>query len=110
MQETERVFHQLDELTAEYAEAEAARVYLHEFRKSKKAILMKQAEAANSKLSAAAQEREAYADPEYNELLKGLQAATEKALFCKHKMLNIKMRFEHWRTKQSNERAEKQLR
>ena len=71
---------------------------------------MKAASAKDPKLSAAAQERDAYADPEYIELLKGLQVATEKSLLCKHKMQNIKMRFEHWRTKQSNERAEKQLR
>ena len=60
-----------------YGEAKAQRVYLEEFRKSKKALLMKDAlvlgyEAAN------AQEREAYADPEYQSLLKGLAAAIEK--------------------------------
>ena len=59
---------------AAYGEAKAQRVYLEEFRKSKKALLMKDAlqmgyEAAN------AQEREAYADPEYHTLLKGLAAA-----------------------------------
>ena len=55
-----------------FAKAKADRVYLEEFRKSKKALLMKDAlkqgiEAAN------AQEREAYADPEYIELLRGLE-------------------------------------
>ena len=60
-----------------YAQAKAQRVYLEEFRKSKKALMMKDAltrgiEAAN------AQEREAYAHPEYIALLEGLAAAIEK--------------------------------
>ena len=60
-----------------YAKAKATRVHLEEFRKSKKALLMRDAmlqgiEAAN------AQEREAYAHPEYVELLHGLAAAIEE--------------------------------
>ena len=60
-----------------YGEAKAQRVYLEEFRKSQKALLMRDAlemgfEAAN------AQEREAYADPVYAKLLRGLAAAIEK--------------------------------
>jgi len=46
----------------EYAKAKSQRVYLEEFRKTKKALLMK--EALSSGIEAAnAQEREAYAHP-----------------------------------------------
>jgi len=60
-----------------YGEAKAQRVYLEEFRKSQKAMLMKESlemgyEAAN------AQEREAYASPVYQKLLNGLAAAIEQ--------------------------------
>ena len=59
-----------------FAQAKAQRVYLEEFRKSKKAMLMRDAllngiEAANH------QEREAYSNPEYLQLIKGLAAAIE---------------------------------
>ena len=47
-----------------FAKAKAQRVYLEEFRKSKKALLMKDALAKGIE-AANAQEREAYADPEY---------------------------------------------
>ena len=49
-----------------YAKAKAERIYLEEFRKTKKALLMKVAMEAGYE-SAAAQEREAYAHPEYQE-------------------------------------------
>lgn len=103
-------YHELDQLAAHYALAEAERVYLSEFRKSKKAILMKEAEAAKPGLSAAAQEREAYAHPEYVALLEGLQHATEKALLAKLKLKNFEMKFETWRTKEATKRAEMSLR
>ncbi len=93
----------LSVLESEYAEAEANRVYLQEFRKCKKAMLMKKAEVHHKAI--AAQEREAYADPEYAEFLKGLEAATEKALCYKFKIEGLKMRFEAWRTKNANNRA-----
>ena len=60
----------------EFAKAKAKRVYLEEFRKSKKALLMKDA-LRNGIEAANAQEREAYSHPEYLELLDGLAAATE---------------------------------
>ena len=97
-------------LAHQYAEAEGQRVQLSEYRKSKKALLMKEAEKLSPGMSAAAQEREAYSNPDYVALLDGLGAATEKALLCKH-LLNIaNIEFEHWRTKQANARAEANLR
>ncbi len=108
--EVEKVYKEMDTLSALYAEAKADRVYLAEFRKSKKAILMKQYEQKNPGSSAAAQEREAYAHTEYQELLSGLQAATEKEELARHKLDIIKMRFEAWRSKAATARAEMNLR
>ena len=50
-----------------YAEAKAHRVYLEEFRKSQKAMLMKAAMASGAAKTSAAAEMEAYADPAYIE-------------------------------------------
>lgn len=88
-----------------FAKSKAQRVYLEEFRKSKKALLMKDAltkgiEAAN------AQEREAYSHPEYLELLKGLAEAIEIEEALKWKMEAARMRVDIWRTEQANERMQ----
>ena len=63
--------------SSEYAKAKAQRVLLEEFRKSKKALLMKDALKMGIE-TVSAQEREAYADVSYIELLHGLAAAIEK--------------------------------
>lgn len=102
-------FAQLDELAKEYAEAQAQAEYMSEFRKSKKALLMKKAEVLGVKTSAM-QERDAYAHEEYISLLHGLQAATERALACKWKLELVRMRFEWARTQSANRRAEMNLR
>lgn len=90
--------------SGDYAKAKAQRVYLEEFRKSKKALLMKEAmlkfEAVN------AQEREAYSHPEYQELLKGLAAAIEVEEELKWKLEAARMRVDCWRTEESTKRME----
>lgn len=110
MADNEDIYQRMRELAHDYAEAEAKRVYLTEFRKSKKALLMKEAEAANPGMSAAAQERDAYANKEYQDLLKGLEVATEIALRVRWELKVIETRFESWRTKNANKRAEMNLR
>jgi hypothetical protein len=88
-----------------YGEAKAQRVYLDEFRKSKKALLMKNAlemgyEAAN------AQEREAYADPAYLQLLKGLAAAIEKEETLRWEIEAARLDIEVWRTREATNRVQ----
>ena len=56
-----------------FAKAKAARIYLDEFRKSKKALLMSQ----SSEQTAVAREQWAYSHPEYLDLLEGIQQAVE---------------------------------
>ena len=93
------------ETSAAYGEAKAQRIYLEEFRKSKKALLMKDAltlgfDAAN------AQEREAYADPEYQQLLKGLAAAIEKEETLRWQIEAARLDIDIWRTRQASERLQ----
>ena len=105
----EERFAQLESLADEFAQAHAQAEHLAEFRKAKKAILMREAEVAGIK-TAALQERDAYAHPEYLEILKGLKTATEQAVSCKWRLELAKMRFEAWRSQQANRRAEMNLR
>lgn len=91
-----------------YAKAKAERVYLEEFRKSKKALLMRAAEAAGHK-SAAAQEREAYADDGYAELLAGLRQAVEAEETLRWRIVAAQARIETWRTLESTRRAESRV-
>ena len=102
-------FAELEALADKYATAQAMAEHLGEYRKSKKALLMKDAEVNGTK-TAALQEREAYAHDDYIALLKGLQAATEQALSCKWKLEIARMKFEWARTKAATRRAEMNLR
>ena len=86
-----------------YAKAKAERIYLEEFRKTKKALLMKVAMEAGYE-SAAAQEREAYAHPDYQVLLKGLAEAIEEEETLKWKLTAATIKGEIWRTESANER------
>lgn len=88
-----------------YAKAKAARVYLENFRKSKKAILMRAAELKGHK-TAAIQEREAYANPEYIEVLEALQVATEEEERLRWMIVAAEAKIEAWRTIEATRRAE----
>ncbi len=85
-----------------FARAKAERVFLEEFRKSKKAILMAQ----STEKSAIAQERDAYAHPEYIELLEGLRAAVEKEEALKWCLVAAQARIEIWRSKSATGRTQ----
>lgn len=88
-----------------YAIAKAQRIHLEEYRKTKKALCMKTAERAGHN-TAAAQEREAYADPDYAELLDGLKEATEKEETLRWLIVAAQASIEVWRTIEANKRAE----
>jgi hypothetical protein len=87
-----------------YAEAKAHRVYLEEFRKSQKAMLMKAAMTAGIKTVAAA-EIEAYSDPAYIEVLKGLEAATEAEETLRWGLVSAQARIDCWRSTEASNRA-----
>jgi hypothetical protein len=85
-----------------YAQAKADRIYLEEYRKSLKAILMKR----SMENAVNAQEREAYSDQEYIELLNGLKAAVETEEELRWGLIAAQARIEVWRTQEASARAE----
>jgi len=103
MNEPNRAVDYILKHSPEYAKAKSQRVYLEEFRKTKKALLMKDA-LSNGIEAANAQEREAYAHPEYQELLKGLAEAIEIEERLKWNLEAARMRTDIWRTEQANNR------
>lgn len=84
-----------------YAQAKADRIYLEEFRKSKKSLLMK----ASGETAVAAQEREAYSHAEYIDLLLGLKAAVEAEETLRWGLVAAQARVEIWRTESANNRS-----
>jgi hypothetical protein len=85
-----------------FAQAKAERVYLEEYRKSLKAILMKR----SMEQAIGAQEREAYAHAEYQALLQGLKQAIEIEEKLRWDLIGAQARVEIWRTEQANARVE----
>ena len=85
-----------------FAAAKAQRVYLEEFRKSKKAILMAQCtdKAAN------AREQYAYAHEDYLALLGGLKAAIEVEEELKWRLEAARIRVDIWRTSEASNRGQ----
>ena len=89
----------------EFAAAKAQRIYLEEYRKSLKAILMKR----SMESAIGAQEREAYASQEHQDLCKAIGAATYKTEMWKFRLEAAKLRFEAWRTQEASNRTLEKL-
>lgn len=89
---------------AEYAQAKANVTYLEEYRKSLKAMLMKQA-MENGAKSAAAAEIEAYADLKYLEHLKGIREGVEAAETLRWHLVSAQARIEVFRTLEASNRV-----
>jgi len=87
---------------SKFAKAKAERVYLEEYRKSLKALLMKR----SLEETIGAQEREAYAHDEYKQLLLGLKSAVEIEEKLRWDLIAAQARVEIWRSEQANMRAE----
>lgn len=85
-----------------YGEAKGNRVSIEEGRKSLKARIMKQ----HIDLPVSAQEREAYADPAYQELISGLGPAVEAEETLRWLLEAARIKAEVWRTMQANSRIE----
>lgn len=85
------------------AEYKSKRISLEQYRKVVKAKLMKEAQ-AHGITSGQAQEREAYASPEYEEVIDALELATRKEteLYWELKLFDIEVQV--WRTDQANKR------
>ena len=85
-----------------YAKAKADRMYLEEFRKSRKAQLMSQA--GTEVLGK--QETFAYAHPDYVEILEGIKQAVEREENYRWMMTAAQAKIEVWRTNQYSARME----
>lgn len=85
-----------------FAKAKAERVYLEEFRKSKKAILMR----SSMENTIGAQESYAYSHPEYLELLTAIKEAVETEELHRWRMVAAQARVEVWRSQESSKRTE----
>jgi hypothetical protein len=85
-----------------FAKAKAERTYIEEYRKSLKSILMKR----SMETAIGAQERDAYAHPEYVQLLDGLKEAVLIEERLNWDITAATLRVEIWRTEQANNRAE----
>ena len=87
-----------------YAEAKAHLAYVEEFRKSKKAMLMKHA-MSNGVKTAASAEMEAYASLEYIEHLKAIEEATEQAEALRWALVAAQARVDVWRSLEASNRT-----
>lgn len=84
----------------EFAKAKAERIYIEGFLKSKKALLMGQVK----NLPLGAQEREAYASPDYIGLLAALQVAVEQEETMRWRLVACQTSIEVWRSQNASNR------
>lgn len=103
-QDLEALLTKMREVAPKLAEAKANRIYLTEFRKSKKAILYQEAPDG----TIAEKEAYAYSHPDYLEVLSGLKAAVQVEEELRYRMEVAKQRIELFRTEQANLRSERQ--
>lgn len=97
---------ELRDMAEKFATAYAERNYLEEMKKSRLAVLMKQAEVEGHKTTAA-QEREARCHADYLALLDGLKVATEQSEKLRWQLEVAKLGVAVWQTQQANERIER---
>jgi hypothetical protein len=85
-----------------FAAAKAQRVYLEEFRKSKKALLMNE----SPEKAANAREQYAYSHPDYIGVLDGIRAAIEIEESLKWELIGAQLRVEVWRSQEASNRGQ----
>jgi len=102
MKEPTRAIQYLIDTAPLYSRAKADRIYLDEFRKSRRAQLMSQA--GTEVLGK--QETFAYAHPDYIQILEGIREAVETEERYRWLMTTAQARIEVWRTEQYSARME----
>ena len=85
-----------------FAKAKAQRLYLEEFRKTKKAILMRESDGK----AVADREAYAYSHPDYLVVLEGYRIAVEAEEHFRFKLKAAELHVEIWRSKEASNRAE----
>ena len=99
--EIENTVKYIIENSGEFATAKAKRIYIENYLRSKKSILMAQ---STSKTVAGA-EAEAYAHQDYIELIEGLRVAVEQEEKLKWMLTAAQLKVDIWRTEQATNRA-----
>ena len=102
MNEPTKAIQYLIDTAPLYSRAKADRIYLDEFRKSRRAQLMSQA--GTEVLGK--QETFAYAHPDYIQILEGIREAVETEERYRWLMTAAQARIEVWRTEQYSARME----
>lgn len=87
---------------SKFAEAKAQRIYLEQFRSTKKSLLMNNC----TEKAVNAREQYAYSHPEYQELLQGLKAAIEVEEMLKYQLEAARLRIEIWKTQSFADRQQ----
>jgi hypothetical protein len=102
----EELIHAIRSVSEEWASAKARKTWLEE---QKKVVLARQMifAAQNGSRSSASQERDAYASPEYSDLLVSIRHACNEEARLGRSIKEAEMRFEAWRTQSANEREER---
>ena len=103
MEDPNKVVEFLLKNAGKYAKAKAERIYLDEFRRSKRALLMQDAELHGYDTSAS-QERQAYSHPEYIQLLVGLKEAVEVEEKLRWQLIAAQMKIDIWRSQEASNR------
>jgi disulfide oxidoreductase YuzD len=98
--DAERAVDFLRDNAAKCAQAKANRIYMEEMRKVVKAQLMRE----NDDSPLGAQERDAYAEPRYQQHLKALKEAVEQDEYMRWMMTAADAKIEGWRTQCANQR------
>lgn len=88
--------------SGKFAQAKGQRVYLEEFRKSKKALLMAQSTAK----TAVEREQWAYGHEDYIALLGGIKAAVEVEEDLKWRLEAARIRVDIWRSQEASNRGQ----
>lgn len=103
MENMEKVVEFILKTAGPYSKAKSERLYLEEFRKSKKALLMQEALFKGVE-AISAQERDAYAHPDYKKLLDGLKEAVETEEKLKWQLVAAQIKVDLYRTESANAR------
>jgi hypothetical protein len=82
-----------------YAKAKSERMYLEQFRKTKKALLMNTSHGSDK-----TREAYAYAHEDYIQLLEGMRVAREEEERLRWLMVSAEHKIDLWRTQQANNR------
>lgn len=102
-EEIEKAIDYLRDNATEAAQARANRIYVEEYRKSLKAMIMKE----HADIPVSAQEREAYSDKRYLSHLIALQQAVKEDEYRRFLRVAAEAKIEAWRTIQANHRSMK---